>query len=167
MKHCSSKQMDIIDWQRCYNVMKTHRAKLRVDLNNKDGLITQFFFNWPNTTFSTLYLNLYENIIYSSNTLFFSNSYLYKCSADILWPLHTVINARNEIIAFIFYCPNTCSYLTVATWLVQLTQLDTLATYNPITRMFRVWHCTRRATDICACVDVQLISIITPVLKDL
>ena len=39
MKHYKSKQRDIITSRRCYNVMKTHRTKLRVDMNNKDGFI--------------------------------------------------------------------------------------------------------------------------------
>ena len=31
--------LDIIDSQRCYKVMKTHRTKLRVEMNNKNGVI--------------------------------------------------------------------------------------------------------------------------------
>ena len=39
MKNYNSKQRDIINSQTCYNVTKTHRTKLRVEMNNKDGLI--------------------------------------------------------------------------------------------------------------------------------
>ena len=46
MKIYISKQRDTIDLQRFSNVIKTHKAKLGVDMNNKDGLImhlTVFF----------------------------------------------------------------------------------------------------------------------------
>ena len=39
IKNYNSKQRDIINSRICYNVMKTHRTKLRVEMNNKDGLI--------------------------------------------------------------------------------------------------------------------------------
>ena len=56
MKNNISKQGDRIDSQRCSNVMKTHRAKLRVDMNKKDSLImhyagflhlSKYFFPYP------------------------------------------------------------------------------------------------------------------------
>ena len=39
MKNYNSKQRDIINSRRCYNVMKTHRTKLRVEMNNKDNIM--------------------------------------------------------------------------------------------------------------------------------
>ena len=39
MRNCISKQRVIIDLQGCYSLMKTHKANLRVGMNNKDGLI--------------------------------------------------------------------------------------------------------------------------------
>ena len=39
MKNNNSKQRNRIDLQRRSDVIKTHRAKLRVDMNNKDDLI--------------------------------------------------------------------------------------------------------------------------------
>ena len=55
MKNYIGKQRDTIDSQRCYNVMKTHRIKLGVEMNNKYDLIMQkiIFFICPNTSFST------------------------------------------------------------------------------------------------------------------
>ena len=41
MKNYIIKQRNIIDSQRCSNVMITHRAKLRVDIYDKDSLIMQ------------------------------------------------------------------------------------------------------------------------------
>ena len=38
-KNYISKPRDIINSQRYYNVRKTHKINVRVDMNNKDGLI--------------------------------------------------------------------------------------------------------------------------------
>ena len=79
--------------------------------------IMQFFFICPNNSFTTHYFNLYVDNIYGSTIQFFFNGYLYKCSADILWGIHIVINAINQIIAF-FLLPNYLFPLTVLvkTW---------------------------------------------------
>ena len=42
MEYYVTKQRDIIDSQRFYDVMKTHRAKLRVNMSNKDVLIMYY-----------------------------------------------------------------------------------------------------------------------------
>ena len=39
MKNYISQQRNIIDSQGCYCLMKTYRANLRVEMNNKDNLI--------------------------------------------------------------------------------------------------------------------------------
>ena len=38
-KNNTNKQWDIIDSQGCNTVMKTHRANLRVEMNNQDSFI--------------------------------------------------------------------------------------------------------------------------------
>ena len=53
-------------------------------MNNKDGLIMQFFFICPNASFSTHYFIFNVNNMYVSNMQCFFNSYLYKRLADIL-----------------------------------------------------------------------------------
>ena len=78
-KNYINKHRDIIDSRRCYNVMKTHRTKLRVDMNNKDKIImhyadflhfSKYFFHYH------LHFFLLSNYMFQITVCVYTNSYV-------------------------------------------------------------------------------------------
>ena len=60
MKNYLSKQKNINDSQYCYNLVKTHRTRLKIEVNSKDGPIQyQAFFQLSKSFFTTNCFNLF------------------------------------------------------------------------------------------------------------